>query len=244
MQKNIVTKASPNVPFAKSLAILRRIAGTSNGSKQFFCEKREEEREENLLFAYQSDASVKNNEWYVDSGCSNHMTGDEKAFRSINSSITTKERMGNGALVDAKGKGTISINIKESDVSNQEEDEEEEGVYQGGEILDSDDEEPPPRGKKMLSDIYQRFNFTGVKKQNYEEAIKHDVWKKALAESLNWIYKTKLNQEGDTQKHKRKAKFICYCQMGEQLTDIFTKTLPKEKFWYLREGIGVVKKMH
>nr|XP_004248906.1 uncharacterized protein LOC101247268 [Solanum lycopersicum] len=54
------------------------------------------------------------NEWYVDNGCNNHMTGDEKAFLSINNSITTKVKMGNGALVDAKGKGTISINMKGS----------------------------------------------------------------------------------------------------------------------------------
>ena len=40
------------------------------------------------------------------------MTGDEKAFLSINNSITTKVKMVNGALVDAKGKGTISINMK------------------------------------------------------------------------------------------------------------------------------------
>lgn len=75
----------------------------------------------------------------------------------------------------------------------------------------------------MLSDIYQRCNFVGVKKENYEEATKHDVWKKALAEknrkieknktwecvsipklrevvSLKWICKIKLNQKGDTQK--------------------------------------------
>ena len=43
--------------------------------------------------------------------------------------------------------------------SNQEEDEKDEDVSQGGEISDSDNEEPPPRGTKMLSDIYQRFNF-------------------------------------------------------------------------------------
>ncbi|KAH0660252.1 hypothetical protein KY290_029778 [Solanum tuberosum] len=121
------------------------------------------------------------------------------------------------------------------DVSNKEEDEEEEDVLQGGEISDLDNQEPPPRGTKMLSDIYQRYNFAGVEKETYEEAIKHDVWKKALAEknrmieknntgecvsipkerevvSLKWIYKTKLNQEGDIQKHKIKVKFSCnYC---------------------------------
>ena len=109
--------------------------------------------------------------------------------------------------------------------SNQEEDEKDEDVSQGGEIPDSDNEEPPPRGTKMLSDIYQRCNFAGVEPENYEEAIKHDVWKKAMEEeirmieknntwelvaiprerevvSLKWIYKIKLNQEGDIQKHK------------------------------------------
>lgn len=42
------------------------------------------------------------------------MTGDENAFLLINHSITTIVRMGNGALVNAKGKLTISINIKGS----------------------------------------------------------------------------------------------------------------------------------
>ena len=82
------------------------------GGSNFFCLKQEEEREENLFFASKSDASTKINEWYIDRCCSNHMTGDEKAFLSINNSITTKVRMGNDALVDAKGKDTISINIK------------------------------------------------------------------------------------------------------------------------------------
>ena len=73
--------------------------------------------------------------------------------------------------------------------------------------------------------MYQRCNFAGVEPKNYEEAIKHDVWKKAMKEeirmieknntwelvaiprerdvvSLKWIYKIKLNQEGDIQKHK------------------------------------------
>ena len=101
MQKNVGTKASPNVTFWHKKREQANI-----------CEKQEEEKEENLFFSSKSDASTKSNEWYVDSGCSNHMTGDEKAFLSINNSITTKVKMVNGALVDAKGKGTISINMK------------------------------------------------------------------------------------------------------------------------------------
>ena len=42
--------------------------------------KHEEEREENLFFASKSDDSTKSNEWYVDGGCNNHMTGDERLF--------------------------------------------------------------------------------------------------------------------------------------------------------------------
>ena len=45
--------------------------------KTSFCEKQEEEKEDNFFFASKTCASTKNNEWYVDSGCSNHMTGDE-----------------------------------------------------------------------------------------------------------------------------------------------------------------------
>ena len=80
----------------------------------------------------------------------------------------------------------------------------------------------------MLSDIYQRCNFAGVELENYEQAIKHDVWKKPIEEeirmieknntwelvtiprerdvvSLKWIYKIKLNQEEDIQKAQSKV---------------------------------------
>ncbi|XP_069148339.1 uncharacterized protein [Solanum lycopersicum] len=67
---------------------------------------------------------------------------------------------------------------------NQEEDEKDEDVSQGREIPDSDNEEPPPRGTKILSDIYQRCNFSGVEPKNYEEAIKHDVWQKTMEKEI------------------------------------------------------------
>ena len=47
------------VKFAKRLITMQKNVGTRNGSKQFFCEKHEEEREENLFFASKSDASRK-----------------------------------------------------------------------------------------------------------------------------------------------------------------------------------------
>ncbi|XP_049394550.1 uncharacterized protein LOC125858797 [Solanum stenotomum] len=108
-------KGKPQCNFRKIFGHIENDCWHKQQDQTNFCEEQEEEMEENLFFASQCDVSAKSNKWYIDSGCSNHMTGDEKVFLSINSSITTKERMGNGVSVDAKDKATISINIKRSD---------------------------------------------------------------------------------------------------------------------------------
>ena len=95
MQKNVGTKASPNVTFVKSLATLKSIVGTGNGSKQIFVKNMRKKGKKIFYLLLNLMFHQKNNECYVDSGCSNHMTGDEKAFLSINNSITTKVKMGN-----------------------------------------------------------------------------------------------------------------------------------------------------
>ncbi|XP_069144525.1 uncharacterized protein [Solanum lycopersicum] len=105
-------KGKTQCNFCKKFGHLEKDCWYKKWEQANFCEKQEEERGQNLFFASKSDASTKSNEWYVDSGCSNHMTGDEKAFLLINNNITTKVKMGNKVLVDAKGKGTISINMK------------------------------------------------------------------------------------------------------------------------------------
>ena len=50
--------------------------------------------------------------WFLDSGCSNHMTGDESIFVKMNASSSPQVKMGNVALVQTKGKGTIAIETK------------------------------------------------------------------------------------------------------------------------------------
>ena len=107
-------KGKPQCNFCKKFGHVEKDCWHKKREQENFCEKQEEEREEKIFFASKFDASTKSNEWYVDSGCTNHMTGDGKTFLSINNSITTKVKMRNGALVDVKGKGTISINMKES----------------------------------------------------------------------------------------------------------------------------------
>ena len=62
-----------------------------------------------LLVACQSASEHKNTIWFLDSACSNHMTIDEKMFLDMDASVTSQVKMGNGALVQVKGKGTIKV---------------------------------------------------------------------------------------------------------------------------------------
>ncbi|KAM1689141.1 hypothetical protein EV2_037740 [Malus domestica] len=60
-------------------------------------------------------AAVKKGEdvWYVDSGCSNHMTGREDLLENIDRSVTAKVEMGTGELVNVVGKGELMVATKQ-----------------------------------------------------------------------------------------------------------------------------------
>ncbi|KAI5353802.1 hypothetical protein L3X38_006696 [Prunus dulcis] len=50
--------------------------------------------------------------WYLDSGCSNHMTGKEDLLVDIDRKVTAKVEMGTGQLVEVTGKGTLVVETK------------------------------------------------------------------------------------------------------------------------------------
>ncbi|CAL9026795.1 unnamed protein product [Prunus brigantina] len=50
-----------------------------------------------------------NGEWYVDSGCSNHMTGNKELLIDINPNVTGKVQMPTGELVSIAGMGTLVL---------------------------------------------------------------------------------------------------------------------------------------
>ncbi|CAL8135751.1 unnamed protein product [Prunus armeniaca] len=50
--------------------------------------------------------------WYLDSGCSNHMTGREDVLVDVDKNITAKLAMGTGQLVDVVGKGNLVVDTK------------------------------------------------------------------------------------------------------------------------------------
>ncbi|KAL5567627.1 hypothetical protein UlMin_024202 [Ulmus minor] len=72
-----------------------------------------EEKEGNYLFHVSQNINEETKDvWFLDSGCSNHMTKDEIIFCNIDK-IKTKVKIGNGEFVEAIGKGTIAVDTKQ-----------------------------------------------------------------------------------------------------------------------------------
>ena len=55
----------------------------------------------------------KTNMWYLDSGCSNHMTGNKNWFTKLDESIKRVITFADGRHIDSGGKGDISIARKD-----------------------------------------------------------------------------------------------------------------------------------
>ncbi|CAL2234861.1 unnamed protein product [Prunus armeniaca] len=69
------------------------------------------EETENLFYANHSGEDGRRicDEWYIDNGCSNHMTSRADLLIDIDRRVKAKVQVGTGALVDVAGKGTLVI---------------------------------------------------------------------------------------------------------------------------------------
>ncbi|KAM2916321.1 hypothetical protein FF1_045250 [Malus domestica] len=83
----------------------------SNNVQQVNCANQVEE-EANVLCAFNAKVERNYEVWYIDSGCSNHMTAHESLFIDIDTNFTGKVKMGDGNIVKATGRGTLVINTK------------------------------------------------------------------------------------------------------------------------------------
>ena len=104
-----ITK-SHSIEIVKDLDTWRRIINKKSITMQIFC--REGERRLPFLCITRDDCEKKEDTWYLDSGCSNHMTGNKALFRDIDKSIWFEIQLGDGTLVEASGKGMVAINTK------------------------------------------------------------------------------------------------------------------------------------
>nr|GEU40886.1 retrovirus-related Pol polyprotein from transposon TNT 1-94 [Tanacetum cinerariifolium] len=66
--------------------------------------------EDNFLFmAIATTKKEKNEIWYLDSGCSNHMTGDRSKFKDLDESIKSQVRLGDNKQLQIEGKGITEV---------------------------------------------------------------------------------------------------------------------------------------
>ena len=62
--------------------------------------------------AFDGDHGAEKKTWFIDSGCTSHMTNDMSIFTHINKAVKVKVRMGNGAIIQSQGRGIIVVVTK------------------------------------------------------------------------------------------------------------------------------------
>ncbi|KAJ6732982.1 ZINC FINGER CCHC-TYPE-RELATED [Salix koriyanagi] len=67
------------------------------------------EDDEHLFMAICDDQNSRRDTWLIDSGCTSHMAKSLSIFSSIDSTIKPKIKLGNGDVVEAKGRGTVTV---------------------------------------------------------------------------------------------------------------------------------------
>ena len=82
-----------------------------NGERTNFAEK---EEEVSLLMVCHMSEETQQNTWYLDTGCSNHMCGDKKAFSELDESFRSTVKFGDNSTISVMGKGRVIIQAKEN----------------------------------------------------------------------------------------------------------------------------------
>ncbi|XP_058740872.1 uncharacterized protein LOC131613200 [Vicia villosa] len=72
-----------------------------------------EYKEEILLMVYsEENEKIKEETWYIDSGCSNHMVGTKKWFFDFDDKFRESVRLGNDSKMAVIGKGNVKLCVK------------------------------------------------------------------------------------------------------------------------------------
>ncbi|CAL8992700.1 unnamed protein product, partial [Prunus brigantina] len=74
------------------------------------------ESEEVLLMAYIEEKNPKPGIWYLDSGCSNLMSGNKSLFSDLNEDFREHVKLGDNSSISVMGKGNIQVHIDENTV--------------------------------------------------------------------------------------------------------------------------------
>lgn len=70
------------------------------------------EEEEMLLMSYvEMNDAQREDVWFLDSRCSNHMCGDKKIFCELNEDFRQMVRLGNNTRISVMGKGNVRLKV-------------------------------------------------------------------------------------------------------------------------------------
>ncbi|XP_022004485.1 uncharacterized protein LOC110902055 [Helianthus annuus] len=72
----------------------------------------EDENDDTMFMIFNVEEVVKNDCWYLDSGCSNHMTGNKSLFINLNESDRREVKTGDDKRLEVLGCGEVKIRIK------------------------------------------------------------------------------------------------------------------------------------
>ena len=67
--------------------------------------------EERARVKFRRSPTDTDDSWYLDTGASNHMTGDDSVFAELDRSVSGKVRFGDGSIVKIRGRGTVMFAI-------------------------------------------------------------------------------------------------------------------------------------
>ncbi|XP_012468970.1 uncharacterized protein LOC105787068 [Gossypium raimondii] len=150
----------------------------------------------------------------VDSGCTHHIAADEKLFKDIDRSFTSKIRIGNGNPIEAKGRGNVVINTWSDS--------------HGQELVTI-----------TLTDRCFMLDVNQLENKAYTSLIDNaGRWHKRLGhanyKSLDLLHK--LNLVEDMSKVEVKNTVCEVCQLGKQARLLF----PVNKAWRARDKLQLV----
>jgi len=76
-----------------------------------YAEMEEEHEEEISLMALEESKEGKKNEWFLESGCRNHMSGNKRWFSELYENFIGKVKLGNDTHIIVIGKGSIQMKV-------------------------------------------------------------------------------------------------------------------------------------
>ncbi|XP_044478092.1 uncharacterized protein LOC123205234 [Mangifera indica] len=144
----------------------------------------EKEDEGNLFLTCMNPKEINCDLWFLDSGCSNHMTGIKSLFQNIDESVKLQVHLGNDKQVQIEGKGTVAVKTKS-------------GIERGGEFLSDEftlfykqngiKRQLTVRRTPEQNGVAERKNRTVVemaKNMLSEKKLSNDFWVEAVATSV------------------------------------------------------------